>query len=175
MNNIIFIGGIHGVGKGTLCKEVCTERGLKHLSASEVLKWVEISEKENKLVADFPLSQNRLIRNLQHQVKASEKYLLDGHYCLLNPNLEPEKIDFETFELLNPFAFSIVVDEIQEIKNRLEKRDNREYSYDLLSKFQQIELQYSIEIADKLNKPHLILRKEEAEKLVTFLIDENFT
>lgn len=169
------MGGIHGVGKGTLCKEVCAEHGFKHLSASEVLKWVEISEKENKLVADFSLSQNRLIRNLQHQVKTGEKYLLDGHYCLLNSNLEPKKIDFETFELLNPFAFSIVVDEIQDIKNRLEQRDNREYNYDLLSKFQQIELQYSIEIADKLDKPHLILRKEEAEKLITFLIDENFT
>jgi adenylate kinase len=169
------MGGIHGVGKGTLCKKVCAKHGLIHLSASEVLKWDQISEKENKLVADFSLSQNRLIRNLQHQVKASEKYILDGHYCLLNSNLEPEKIDFETFELLNPFAFSIVVDEIQDIKNRLELRDNRKYDYNLLSKFQQIELQYSIEVADKLNKPHLILKKEEAEKLITFLADENFT
>lgn len=175
MNNIIFSGGIHGVGKGTLCKEVCAKLTLEHLSASEVLKWSEISEKENKQVADFKLSQNRLISNLQQQVKVREKYLLDGHYCLLNYNLKPEKIDFETFELLNPFAFSIVVDEVQDIKKRLEQRDNKKYDYNLLSKFQQFELRYSIEVAKKLNKPHLVLRKEEAEKLITFLTDENFT
>ena len=61
MKNIIFIGGIHGVGKGTLCEKVCNELNLQHLSASEVLKWEEISEKENKLVNDFTLTQNRLI------------------------------------------------------------------------------------------------------------------
>lgn len=125
----------------------------------EILKWVEISEKENKQVDDFSLSQNRLIRNLQQQVKAGEKYLLDGHYCLLNSNFKPEKINLEIFELLDPFSFSIVVDEVQNIKKRLEQRNNKEYDYSLLSKFQKIELQYSIEVAEKLNKPHLVLKK----------------
>lgn len=37
-NDIIFIGGIHGVGKGTLCKRIESELGIIHLSASEVLK-----------------------------------------------------------------------------------------------------------------------------------------
>jgi len=56
MKNIIFIGGIHGVGKGTLCEKVCNDLNLLHLSASEVLKWEEISEKENKLVEGFNLT-----------------------------------------------------------------------------------------------------------------------
>ena len=38
MKNIIFIGGIHGVGKGTLCEKVCNDLNIRHLSASEVLK-----------------------------------------------------------------------------------------------------------------------------------------
>lgn len=69
MKNIIFIGGIHGVGKGTLCEKVCNKLNIKHLSASEVLKWEEISEKENKLVKDFTLTQNRLITNLKYIVR----------------------------------------------------------------------------------------------------------
>lgn len=105
MKNIIFIGGIHGVGKGTLCEKICNDLNLRHLSASEVLKWEEISEKENKLVKDFTLTQNRPITNLQKIVKENEKYILDGHYCLLNYDRIPEKIDFETFSSLNPFAF----------------------------------------------------------------------
>jgi len=37
---IIFIGGIHGVGKGTLCKRIASDLNIIHLSASEVLKWI---------------------------------------------------------------------------------------------------------------------------------------
>ncbi|PSL01228.1 ATP-binding protein [Cecembia rubra] len=175
MKNIIFIGGIHGVGKGTLCRKVCNDLNLRHLSASEVLKWEEISEKENKLVKDFTLTQNRLITNLQQIVTENERYVLDGHYCLLNKDNVPEKIDFDTFRALNPFAFIIVVDDVQEIKKRLENRDNREYDFDLLLKFQELELEYSIELAEQLNKPHLTLKSEETNNFKTFLYDENFT
>ena len=100
MKNIIFIGGIHGVGKGTLCEKICNEFNLSHLSASEVLKWEEISEKENKLVKDFTLTQNRLITNLKQIVNENEKYILDGHYCLLNKENFPKKIDFDTFDFI---------------------------------------------------------------------------
>lgn len=175
MKNIIFIGGIHGVGKGTFCEKICNDLNLHHLSASEVLKWEEISEKKNKLVKDFALTQNRLITNLQEIVKENEKYLLDGHYCLLNYEQVPEKIDVKTFSLLNPFAFVIVVDDVQEIKKRLENRDKREYDYELLSKFQQLELNYSIELAKQLNKPHLTLKSQEINNFKTFMHNENFT
>lgn len=175
MKNIIFIGGIHGVGKGTLCEKVCNEFNLRHISASEVLKWEEISEKENKLVKDFTLTQNRLITNLKQIVNENEKYILDGHYCLLNKDNSPEKIDFDTFSTLDPFAFIIVVDEIQEIKNRLENRDNREYDFDLLLKFQELETEYSKELAVQLNKPHLTIKAKEINNFKTFLYNENFT
>ena len=175
MKNIIFIGGIHGVGKGTLCEKVCNDLNLQHLSASEVLKWEEISEKENKLVKDFNLTQNRLITNLQRIVRENERYVLDGHYCLLNKYNVPEKIEFDTFKRLNPFAFIIVVDDVQEIKRRLENRDRKEYDFELLSKFQELELEYSKELAERLNKPHLTLKSTETNNFNTFLYNENFT
>ncbi|MCH5689828.1 ATP-binding protein [Niabella sp. W65] len=167
MKNIIFIGGIHGVGKGTLCKRVCDDLNLRHLSASEVLKWEEISAKENKLVKDFTLTQDRLITNLQQIVKENERYVLDGHYCLLNKNNVPEKIDFGTFRTLDPFAFIIVVDDVQEVK-RLENRDSREYDFALLFKFQELEIQYSKELAEQLNKPHVTLKSDETKNFKKF-------
>jgi len=175
MKNIIFIGGIHGVGKGTLCEKICNELIISHLSASEVLKWEEISEKENKLVKDFTLTQNRLITNLQQIVNENERYVLDGHYCLLNKDNVPEKIDFATFRTLNPFAFITVIDDVQEIKRRLENRDNREYNFDLLLKFQELEVEYSKELAEQLNIPQLTIKSLEINNLKTFLRNENFT
>lgn len=175
MRNIVFIGGIHGVGKGTLCEKVCNDLNLRHLSASEVLKWEEISEKENKLVKDFTLTQKRLITNLQQIVNENERYVLDGHYCLLNKKNVPEKIEFDTFRTLSPFAFIIVFDDVQEIKRRLENRDNREYDFELLLKLQELEIEYSIELAEQLNKPHLAIKSEETNNFKTFLYNENFT
>jgi adenylate kinase len=175
VENLIFVGGIHGAGKGTLCKKICDDLNLKHLSASEVLKWEEISEKEEKLVEDFSFTQIRLIDNLQQIVKEEEKYLLDGHYCLLNYEGKPERIDIETFKLLNPFAFIVVIDEVFEIKKRLEKRDDKEYNFDLLSEFQEKEIEYSKELANQFNIPHLLIRSEEVLKFKFFLSYENFT
>ncbi|ULT46172.1 ATP-binding protein [Niabella defluvii] len=166
---------MHGVGKGTLCKRVCDDLNLRHLSASEVLKWEEISAKENKLVKDFTLTQDRLITNLQQIVKENERYVLDGHYCLLNKNNVPEKIDFGTFRTLDPFAFIIVVDDVQEVKRRLENRDSREYDFALLFKFQELEIQYSKELAEQLNKPHVTLKSDETKNFKKFLENENFT
>lgn len=103
------------------------------------------------------------------------KYILDGHYCLLNKDNVPEKIDFDTFRTLDPFAFIIVVDEVKEIKRRLENRDNRGYDFELLLKFQELETEYSKELAAQLNKPHLTLKSEEINNFITFLDNENFT
>ena len=94
---------------------------------------------------------------------------------MLNSIQEPERIDFETFEQLNPFAFVVVIDDVQEIKIRLENRDKKEYDFELLLRFQEKELEYSKELSNKLSKPHLVLRKEEGHKLKTFLYNENFT
>ena len=50
-NNIIFIGGIHGVGKGTICKKITDQfSDLVHISASTLLKWEEISAPENSRI-----------------------------------------------------------------------------------------------------------------------------
>lgn len=37
-SNIIFIAGIHGVGKSTLCKKLSSRYNIEHYSASELIK-----------------------------------------------------------------------------------------------------------------------------------------
>jgi len=53
MRNIIFIGGIHGSGKGVICENIVENSNLIHLTASEVLKWHELSSQANKVVQNF--------------------------------------------------------------------------------------------------------------------------
>src|SRR5690606_18775242 len=101
--NIIFIGGIHGVGKSTICQHICRELNMVYLSASELLKWEEINDDaNNKKVKDIPFTQNRLITGLFNTIQKRHFYLLDGHYCLLNGKAEVEKISIDIFMQINP-------------------------------------------------------------------------
>lgn len=103
--NIIFIGGIHGVGKGTICKEISSNTGLIHFTASEILKWEEISERGNKFVGNIASTQGRLINGLKKLIKNNKKYILDGHFCLLNSDGIPSRIDEVTFDQINPKSY----------------------------------------------------------------------
>jgi adenylate kinase len=167
MKNIAFIGGIHGVGKSTVCRQICDRLDLTHLSASELLKWGDINEDaENKQVKDIQDTQDRLIVGLRNTIQTGKRYLLDGHYCLLNINGEIKNIPVDTFQMINPFSLNIILDDVSEIKKRLEVRDNKHYDYDLLMRMQDNELQYAKYLSEKLNVPlNVGLQKNFAELL----------
>lgn len=175
MENLIFVGGIHGVGKGTICRNVCSKNELNHLTASDVLKWEEISTPQNKLVKDFTFTQDRLIENLKKIIIPNKKYILDGHYCLLDKEGKPERINQLTFELINPFALVLVTGNVGEIKDRLDKRDNVSYDINLLEDFQNIELEYAQFLSKFLNKQLLVINKVTEHILKDYIRNESFT
>lgn len=143
-HEIAFIGGIHGVGKSTICKHICSELNLVYLSASELLKWEDINEDaNNKKVKDIPDTQNRLILGLTNTVQKDTNYLLDGHYCLLNNDNEVVNIPLDTFEKISPISLNLILGDISEIKKRLETRDKKPYDYTLLERLQNEELTYA--------------------------------
>ena len=151
MRNIAFIGGIHGVGKSTVCQQICDKLDLIHLSASELIKWSDINEDaKNKKVKNVQDTQGRLIIGLRNTVQTGKRYLLDGHYCLLNTNGEIEDIPVSTFQMINPFSLNIILGDVSEIKKRIEARDNRHYEYDLLKRMQDNELQCAKYLSEKL-------------------------
>lgn len=168
-DNIIFIGGIHGVGKGTICKKLSQKYNFIHLSASEVLKWEEISQIENKTVEDFKSTQERLIFGLSQIINPNKKYLLDGHFCLLNAEGLPERIPEITFSKINPSAIIIITCELQTILSRLEYRDNKKYDIDTLREMQDLELEFAKEISLKLNLPFFIIQSSDDKSLQAFL------
>jgi adenylate kinase len=149
--NIAFIGGIHGVGKSTICKHICENLNINYLSASQIIKWAEFNDDaKNKKVTDIPLTQNRLIDELHQIIEKDKYYLLDGHYCLLNKESVITKIPFKTFEMINPNSLHLIINEISEIKSRIEERDKRSYDFNLLEEMQNTEINYAKELSVKL-------------------------
>lgn len=166
MRNIIFIGGIHGVGKGTICKEIASKTDLVHITASEILKWDEISSSDNKLVNNISSTQERLINGLNGLIKNDKRYLLDGHFCLLNSNGIPCKIDEDTFDSINPKIISIVKDDIEKIVDRLEKRDNKKYDIKILDKLQKMEIEYAKYLSKKNFIPYIEIKNDDYKSLL---------
>ncbi len=174
MKKIIFIGGVHGVGKGHICQTIKTNLDITHLTASEVLKWKDISATENKFVQDINETQDLLVSNLEKIIENNKQYLLDGHYCLLNKNGKSERIPFKTFEDLNLSKLIIVFEESEIIKQRLEKRDGKIYDLEQITHFQNMEVNYAEEISLILNLPLMKIQSSNynQETLIKF-IDEN--
>lgn len=166
IKNIVFIGGIHGVGKGTICKEIALKTDLIHITASQVLKWDEISSLENKLVKNISSTQQRLILGLKNIIEKDKQYLLDGHFCLLDSNGIPSKIDEETFDLINPKIISIVIDDIASIVYRLEKRDNKKYDIKILNVLQKMEIEYAKHLSKKYSIPYIEIKNSDYKSLL---------
>jgi adenylate kinase len=164
--NVIFIGGIHGAGKGIICKEIASKTDLIHITASQVLKWNEISSLENKLVKNISSTQERLIFGLKNIIEKDNQYLLDGHFCLLDSNGIPCKIDEETFDIINPKIISIVIDNIEKIVDRLEKRDNKKYDIKILNELQEMEIEYAKYLSKKYSIPYIEIKNSDYKSLL---------
>jgi adenylate kinase len=169
MSDIHFMGGIHGVGKGTICNKVCEQTKLVHLIASNLLKWSEISATNNKNVENIPNTQDRLIAGLNNATKDNETYLLDGHFCLFNAIGIVEKVPLETFVRIAPKLIIVATEKVELIKQRLEKRDNKKYNFDILDDMQNKEKEHAEEIANYLNIPFIALTSGNFQPLINKL------
>lgn len=82
-------------------------------------------------------------------------YFLDGHFCLIDKKGKITKVPEETFNKLAPKAIIVLKDSIENIIDRLYKRDSIMYDHELIKLFQAKELNYSSEISKKLGVPYL--------------------
>lgn len=156
------------MGKSTICDDICKKLNLKYLSASKLLKWGEINEDPlNKRVANIPDTQERLIKGIENTVTSQFNYLLDGHYCLLDKNSNIVKIPIDTFRAINPISLNIIVGHSAEIKRRLQQRDEKEYSIELIEKMQHIEFEHAEAISAILNVKLNIGTQSEYSEMIT--------
>ncbi len=169
MNDLIFVGGIHGSGKGTICKNLCLETDYIHITASEILKWEELTCRGNKLVKSITKTQNRLLYRLNQVIEKDKKYLLDGHFCLLNMESVITPIPEQTFAEIAPKHIVVVYEEPFTIKERVEKRDKKPYCLEMLIKMQEFEIRYSKEIACKLGVKHFVITNNNFTKLLDYM------
>lgn len=167
---IIFVAGIHGVGKTSFCQQVATQLGLDHISASTLIRQAkQQSSDQSKAVANVFQNQDILISALNAYQWQSSALLLDGHFCLLTTENSVQPIATATFEHMRPASVILLYDKAETIQQRLQERDNRIYPLDLLERFQATETKQAGSVCAELNIPLLTITSAEVAKALDFI------
>lgn len=78
---MIFISGIHAVGKGYFCDLVKKELGIETYSASDLIANARNAGfSSDKLVADIEENQQYLLAAVQELRESGTDFILDGHF-----------------------------------------------------------------------------------------------
>jgi len=170
---IVFIAGIHGVGKTTLCEYLSAELSLKYYSASNLIKeYGKIDFPKSKHIVNISGNQDVLICAIAEFLEPEKTSILDGHFCLLNENGEITKIPSSTYIEMKPQAIICLYEEADVICSRLKNRDKHSHNEKLIGAFQDAEISYAKEIADNLEIPICVGKSgEDREKIRDFIID----
>ena len=149
---MIFISGIHGVGKSYFCGLVKTELGFDTYSASSLItERKKIGFSKDKLIPDIDDNQQYLLSAIHELNNTNPLYLLDGHFCLLNSHGCVTRIPKEIFLVLQPYAIVLLTESPEIIAGRRRQRDGIDYSLDEIRQFQDEEISYAKEIAEMLD------------------------
>lgn len=153
---VLFVAGVHGVGKTTICRRVAKETSIPHFTASEIIKdeSFENAFGESMLQKNTNANQEILIHGVERRLgSVGRKLILDGHFTLLNDSKEIVEISIEFFKRLSLDAIVVFHDIPHLISLRLKKRDGVHMDETHIKAHQESELHHANLIATSLQIP----------------------
>ena len=151
---MIFISGVHGVGKSYFCNLVKESTGIDCFSASTLIR--ERKKQgfpADKRVADIDENQLYLLAAVDDLRSNLGEFLLDGHFCLLNTEGVITRISLDTFTTLKPEAIILLTEEPEIIAKRRQERDGVDHKASDIKAFQDEEVKYAKEVSELLQVP----------------------
>lgn len=162
---VIFVGGIHGVGKTTGCKVVAEELGIPHYTASQVIKGEKASAVagQSKLVADIDENQRLLTQGVSKLIQGG-RVLLDGHFTIRRESDGGiDAVHVDVFRNLHIEGIVTYMDAPGEIAKRMQLRDGVLLPAGLLQSHQDAEIAHAKHVAAMLSVPLVVLQAFDTE------------
>lgn len=169
---VIFVAGVHAVGKTTACIHAGSSLGIAHCSASELIKSERVGAitQGGKAVADIEGNQALLIQGVQKICQQHRgRIILDGHFTLLKSDGEIEAVSVDVFRALSLEGIVVYHDEPEAIAERLKDRDKVVFDPVAINQHQRLELKQSYLVAADLNIPIEFLKAFDEAGLVRLL------
>jgi adenylate kinase len=168
---VVFVAGVHGVGKTTTCRYVSDVLGITSYTASQIIRNGKISGVTDieKTVADLDDNQRVLIDGVRHVLNMERRFLLDGHFTL-KTNRGIEAIPLRVFELLSICGIVIFTDDPLKIATRIGERDKTECPVEFVEVHQNAEVSHARFVAESLKIPLKILNAFDTRGLLAAIV-----
>lgn len=170
-SNIVFVGGIHGVGKTTICERAAKQFEIVHLVAGHIIRErVRSASDGGKGVESVDDNQDALVTGLSTRVSKGQTLLLDGHFALLMASGKIQRIPFQTYESIAPSAVLLIKDDPQEIAFRLNSRDGKRYEASDLAHLQLEEEANAKAVCERLSTPLVVAHPNDGFEALVGLV-----
>ena len=154
---MIFVCGVHGVGKTQYCKSLGRETGRRCFSASELILKRGKENFHHKKVENIKLNQRFLIDEVEARKSTGIDFILDGHLCLLNQAGKIELINEAVIRALKIDLLIVLVDKPYAIQERMKQRDGILWDEQFIKVFQEKEIEYAQKLGVDLNIDYKIV------------------
>src|ERR1700723_873908 len=109
MNPVLFVGGVHGAGKTTICRQIALAIPAAHVTAGGLIREMGSAAAANptdKVVSDVDANQELLLQGLERYRAriGADPIVLDGHFTLLGPDETLTEIPVIVFQKIAPRA-----------------------------------------------------------------------
>ncbi len=151
---VVFVGGVHGVGKTSFCRELAKDMASTHLSASALISGPEQIGRE---VESLEENQRLLVRALRSYECPSSLLLLDGHFVLTTSDGLHQPVPQWTFREMGASALILLTAPPSEIHARLLARDGSSVGPSEIDALQNREATVASVVAADLQLPLLRL------------------
>jgi len=154
---VIFVAGVYGVGKSTLCQNLSVELEMPAFSAGDLISAVngEIYG-VNKNVTNKFINQDILSQVVHNQLQVNSQILLAGHFCIFDREYKVDCLPESIFEYVDMESILLLEADINRIIENLSKRDKKNYTYDQLSALAVAEQEAALRVAKKTGCNFLI-------------------
>lgn len=162
---VIFVAGVHGVGKTTACESFASTHAIEHKSASQLIREAKVSalSTRGKAVRDIHGNQKLLIGAVQRIRATGKPLLLDGHFALLDSQLIPQALPMDVFYDLAINAVIAIHDKPNAIAKRLAVRDTESLSSSQIAALQALELSNAEKVSTELCIPFIKIKAFDLE------------
>jgi len=159
--SLIFMAGIHGVGKSFLGSKISKSLGISHFTASQLIyeEMGRLSWNNQKKTDDLNANQMALIRAIEHKRLNNQNLLIDGHFVLHDSSGALIPVGQNIFELMRLSGVILLTDDAITIQDRIKIRDGVKKEIEEISKMADAEYHHAQTICQKIKLPLLVLNK----------------
>lgn len=170
----IFIAGVYGTGKSTMCSTLSEMLHIPAFSAGDLISAINHEQYgANKAVSDKNNNQVLLAERVRQLTQENERIILAGHFCIFNADNDVEVLPELVYPALNISRIILLEADIQTVIANLRRRDGKKYPVKSVSVLLEKEREQSERIAEQLNCPlniyQMTFTDKDSEYVASFL------